>query len=224
MNDICVLIYHSNIFNVFKKKWVVKSMNSIYKQSFQNFDVIELCYDNQNRKLWGLDNFKGKYKFFNKKLDNQNEALNFLFKIAFYDLNYKYVFIVNLDDIYHKDRISNLIQYINKYDIISSNYYFLKNNKKYKRTIVPEIYEDDYNIDYMIKFMIKSNKRTIDLSGVIISKNVIDKCGYLDDDFKSFSHFVLWKKALKNNLTFFISSEYLLYYRLKNNKKKINLL
>lgn len=221
---ISILIFHSNIYNYINKKYVDICLKSLYQQTFSDYSVFELCYDFSNLKIWN-DSSKD-YHFFNESFNNKNDALNFLLKKAFYDFNTDFVFIVNLDDIYHKSRIEKLIKFSNNYDIISSNYFLLFDNNMKKRTLVQDKYEDDYDIDNMIKFMIKNNKRVVDISGVLFNKNVIEKCGFFDNDFGYFSHFILWKKSIKTNLNIFISPEFLLYYRQnsnKNNKNKIKL-
>jgi hypothetical protein len=218
MNTLCIIIFHSDIFKFFNKSIINKSLDSLYNQTFQNFDVMELCYDGTNTKLWKKNK---NYKFFNQKFNNYVDAINFLLKKGFYEFNYKNLFIVNLDDIYHNNRLNELKNHFNDYDIISSNYYILEdNNKIRKREIISENYDINYNLDNIIRYKIRNNERIIDISGVIINKNVIDSCGYLDYNYKHYSHFILWKKACKKGLKFFISNKYLLYYRLNKNKNK----
>ena len=114
------LVYHKNIFDIYQKKWIQKSIDSILHQSFDEFDILELNYDGKTFSIFP-SNIQYKKYFWNKRFNTHYEARGFLLHKAFHEMKYDIIFNVQLDKFYHLDRFRYQIDEIKRgYDIISS--------------------------------------------------------------------------------------------------------
>jgi hypothetical protein len=97
-----VILFHSNIKNIYYDRWISKSIQSMMNQSDNNFIFYEVNYNGDDYSVIPND-CKLEKKFWSKKLDNYADAMNFILNKAFED-NCDYVFNMNLDDFYHPNR------------------------------------------------------------------------------------------------------------------------
>lgn len=124
---ICCILYHSNIFGIYKTEWIQKCINSISNQTFDDFDVFELNYGDDNTSLESFFSYKKNYNFINKKMNNHAEAMNYLLDLVFKENKYDLCFNTNLDDYYDLSRFEKQIEFMkNGYDVSSSEYIFIK--------------------------------------------------------------------------------------------------
>jgi hypothetical protein len=126
---ICCILYHSNILKLYKKEWVQKCINTITNQTFQDFDVFELNYGEDNYSLENFFDLKNGYHFLNQKqkMDNHAEAMNYLLDMIFKEKEYDFCFNINLDDYYDLNRFEKQIEIMKQgFDISSSEYIFIK--------------------------------------------------------------------------------------------------
>eukprot|EP00282_Hemiselmis_andersenii_P023463 CAMPEP_0172001456 /NCGR_PEP_ID=MMETSP1041-20130122/2883_1 /TAXON_ID=464988 /ORGANISM="Hemiselmis andersenii, Strain CCMP439" /LENGTH=506 /DNA_ID=CAMNT_0012655105 /DNA_START=59 /DNA_END=1579 /DNA_ORIENTATION=+ len=107
-----VLLYHSHPLLVYKKKWIIKCLDSILAQSTKEFDILELDYAAQGFSVLdfylnatGTVNlpFGVEHIFLTEPLPNHARAANLLAGLAF-SRGYDHVFNVHLDDYYQTER------------------------------------------------------------------------------------------------------------------------
>ena len=116
-----------------KKKFIKKTINSIFNQSYKNLELI-LVYDDENKKDFFfikkiLSKFKNKKIIVNKKNYGVSKSRN----IAINFVKGKYVAFIDADDIWNKKKIEEQVnQFINnkKLDLIYTSYHIIDEKDK----------------------------------------------------------------------------------------------
>jgi len=123
----CCILYHSNIFRIYKKEWIQKCLDSISNQSYNDFDIYELNYGDDNSNLNDIFKLKNNHFYFNIKMNNHAEAMNYLLDLVFKEKNYDVCFNINLDDFYSLNRFEQQLEILKKdVDVVSSEYVFTR--------------------------------------------------------------------------------------------------
>lgn len=208
-----IILYHSNIQKIYKKKWINKSIFSLLNQTYSDFNIYELNYGGDNYSVLNEFKIKQNKKFWSEKKKNYATAMNFLLDEAC-ENEYDAVFNVNLDDFYDHTRFAKQINLIeNGFDVISSDFCYVKENPK----------GDDEIIHHMnickhgdVSFNLEKNHNVIAHPCVCYSKNFIINNRY-DDNLTPTEDLNLWKKTC-NKFKFNIINEELLFYRRHGNQ------
>lgn len=223
---ICCVVYHSNIYEKYKKNWIIDFFHSIHSQTYQDFDIIECCYDNSKTSLMSmlketnLFNNK-KHIFINKRFKNNFDCENYLFEYIFNKLDYDVCINTNIDDIYNKNRFELQIEKIkNGADLVSCNYKIFQEykNLKYERLYLIAK-EEEINTEYKKRlFFTKSlldKKTNIPFSGTTFNK----KCWNLSSKKINYPEvFYLTNSLLENLIKVDFNFEILLEHRIHNNQ------
>lgn len=229
----CVIFYHKNIFNIFQKRWVMKCIESILHQTYQDFDILELNYGNSDDNLINIfktEHFGIQYielldkknvLYWKEPLDDHSDAMNFLLDKAFLELGYDVVFNTNLDDFYNENRFLKQINEINmnNWDIVSSNFEYIKSDsdedKHYK---IMDVYRNARNMNDIRKELNK-NHNVIAHPCVAYNKSFWrkqpDLCYHKQIPAEDLH---LWQRGLKYDLRYCIIPDILLYYRIHGNQ------
>ena len=93
-----VIIFHSNIKDIYNSRWISKSVNSMINQSDNDFMFYEINYGDDDESVIP-NNCNIEKRFWSIKLSNYAEGMNFILDKAFED-GCDYVFNTNLDDYY----------------------------------------------------------------------------------------------------------------------------
>lgn len=205
---VAAIIYHKNINSLYQKEWIEKSFHSITNQTFKNFTIYELNYGGDKFKL--LKEFPNDFKsrFFNIKMDNHAQAMNFLIDKCLKD-GYDVIFNNNLDDISHKNRFELQIQEIkNGYDLVASNFIHIDDKDR-------EIRKMSFS-KINIKEELQSGHNIICHPSVCFSRNFLEKNRYISSEIPE-EDFRLWKRTI-DNFKFYIHPEYLINYRIHSNQ------
>tara|TARA_Y200000002_G_scaffold335052_1_gene302397 strand:- start:856 stop:1659 length:804 start_codon:yes stop_codon:yes gene_type:complete len=121
------------------EKYLNESLNSVFNQTYKNFEVIffnNYSNDNSEKILKKFSDKRIKY-FKSKKLYNLYNARN----LAINKAKGKYITFIDVDDIWNKNKLEKQIDFLNKnkqFKIVYSNYSSLKKNKKnliYKKNL-----------------------------------------------------------------------------------------
>jgi len=207
---ICCILYHSNILNLYKSKWIEKCINTINNQTYQDFDIFELNYGNDDYSLESFFKSKNQYNFLSKKMDNHAEAMNHLLNVIFNEQNYDLCFNINLDDYYDLTRFEKQIDIMKQgYDVSSSEYYFIK-----------EVNDDDKVLglaglsNHNIQTLFQNDITPMAHPCVCYSKNFWIKYGpYIPLEIPREDK-NLWIRSYSTGAKLYIIKEPLLYYRL----------
>ena len=174
-----------------KKEHINKTLNSIFSQSYKNFEII-LVYDDGNLHDLKLVNFlmikfKKKKIIVNKKNIGVSKSRNKAFKYC----RGKYIAFIDADDLWKRNKLYTQIQFMEKnlasfsftsYDVVNIKGKLIK-----KRHV---FYDPSY--DQL------SKKNIIGLSTVMINKKILNHIKF--PDLKTQEDFALWLNLLKKGI------------------------
>lgn len=199
---IALLCYHKNAEKLYLQKWIEQYKESIVYQTYNKFDIIECNYGGEDYRVFEESNFD--------KIPSNNfvETLNRLLDKCFFELGYEYVFNSNLDDFFSIQRIERqLLDFQKGYDIVSSNFCLLKNERIFK-------YHLFHNLD--IAKELGNGHNVIAHPCVGYSKRFWGENRYVPSE-QPCEDLLLWQRAIKNGMKFFINDQNLLFHRIHNN-------
>lgn len=204
-----VIFSHSNIQQLYPKRWVDRCINSTIFQKERDFKIYEINYGGDDYSVFDGVAHDQEREFHSKKFSNHAEAMNFIIDLAFSD-GCDVVFNTNLDDFYTPDRIEKqMIEIKNGADLVSSNMCYFEERDG-----------TDTTLKYINLFEMGSIEKS--LAGghnviahpvVAFSKNFWTSNRY-DPAEVPLEDFLLWKRASSNGMKIPIVNDYLLNYRL----------
>ena len=174
-----------------KKEYISKTLNSIFSQSYKNYEII-LVYDDENLHdlkfiNFLLSKFKKKKIVINKKNIGVSKSRNKALKYC----KGKYIAFIDADDLWKSDKLDKQIRFMEKnltsfsftsYDIIDEK------NKLIKKRHV--------NNDPTYAQL--SKKNIIGLSTVIINKKILNQIKF--PDLTTQEDFAVWLSLLKKGI------------------------
>lgn len=234
-----VIFYHKNIKQLYKNEWIEKCKETILNQDYQNFDIFEINYGNDNHSIFKNEKFiNHKFYFYKKNYKYHVEAIMYLLDTCFNKYNYDIIFNTNIDDYYHIKRFSFQINDINiNNNVLNTTLFtYMKNNnfqtylydfnkntyitKKYDGVLLNDIRIIKYDF---IKNNLLNNSNIFSHPAVCYTKNFWnskDKYGnflrYRNDCPEE--DFSLWYRSVDNNIQISIVNENLLFYRVHDNQ------
>ena len=172
-----------------KKKFILKTLNSILNQSFNKFQILIIYDDNNLKDLFFLKKIK------NKKIkiliNKKNLGAGYSRNVGIRKAKTKYIAFCDADDIWHKHKLKKQIFLMEKNNIefLHSDYKIMNDNNKIigKMRIQKEM---TYNR------LLKSCD--IGLSTVIIKTKCLKK--NLFSKLKTKEDYALWLKLLRNGI------------------------
>ena len=203
-----VIFYHKNIKSIYNIEWINECIDSIKNQSYQEFDVFELNYGEDN--IQYCNNIKIPYLYYNIPFINHIDAMNFIISEIF-NKGYDVIFNINMDDHYHEKRFEKQIEKIKEgYQLVSSNFYYVSDHKNIIYDMNMTSYKD-------IGENLNRNHNVIAHPVVCIHKSFWDE----DLHYKNllgFEDLDLWQRAYHKGKKMIILNDYLLYYRIHQNQ------
>jgi teichuronic acid biosynthesis glycosyltransferase TuaG len=174
-----------------KKKFFQKTVKSIKKQSYKNFEVILIFDDTDKSDLnfinHNLKNFKKKKIIINKK----NQGVGISRNLGLKKSKGKFIAFLDADDVWHKDKIKKQVNFMkeNKIDFSFCSYFIIQQNDKViKKITAPK------KITYE-KLLTACD---IGLSTVMISSKLIRIAKF--SAIKTKEDYLLWLKLSKKNI------------------------
>ena len=174
-----------------KKKYINKTLNSIFSQSYKNFEII-LVYDDVN--LYDLKfvnylmiKFKKKKIIVNKKNIGVSKSRNKALKYC----KGKYIAFIDADDLWKSNKLYEQTQFMEKNLALFSFTSYDVVNIKGKLIKKKHVFNDP-SYDQL------SKKNIIGLSTVMINKKILNHIKF--PDLKTQEDFALWLNLLKKGI------------------------
>ncbi len=196
----------SIIISYFKKdKYIKKTLESIRRQSFKNYEII-FVYDDENKNELELIN-KLLKPFKNKKIvvNNKNLGASLSRNRGLKYCKGTYIALVDSDDIWFKDKLSYQLSYMIKKNFLFS---FTSYGVIDEFGTVKKLRKVSRNPDY--NSLQRNN--IIGLSTVIFSKKIIKLIKF--PNLKTQEDLTLWLKLLKNNIELHHIKKTLAFWRI----------
>jgi teichuronic acid biosynthesis glycosyltransferase TuaG len=174
-----------------KKEFIKKTINSIIKQSYKNYELI-LIYDDPDKS--DLKYIKKILKNIKRKkiiINNINIGAGLSRNLGILKAKGRYISFIDSDDVWKKDKLMNQLLFMlnNKIEFCYTSYSIVDN----KNTIIKFI-RAKKNIDY--EALIKSCD--IGLSTVMLKKKLLKKTKFTK--IKTKEDYILWLKLSKKNV------------------------
>lgn len=222
-NKHCCIIYHKNIYKLYKERWIKKCLESIYYQTYQGFDVYELNYGEKEVNIWNtkedLAKFpevislyeQGRWFYIHEPMQNHVFAMNALINKVF-SFNYYTILNINIDDYYSLGRFEKQLQYIKDYDIISSDLEYIEEGPDGEDKLCngQPIVLSQTNIEERLK----ADWNVIAHPCVLMSREFWLNWGPYDVKAIPREDLNLWKKACADGARFKVIDKVLLHYRI----------
>jgi glycosyltransferase EpsE len=197
---------------------ISRSLTSIINQDYKNLEVVVIDDSNKIESIDAVNNFRSDVRI---KILRENskkglaQALNNGIQIA----KGEYLARADADDIQYPNRIRIQVEYLERHKdigILGCNVNYIDAEGKFlKKRIFPESSD---NINRLLHI-----RNPICHSVVMIRKDVIDKIGAYDVDFKRAEDYELWFRAAKNSIKIHNLQEVLLDYKMANSVKRDDL-
>ncbi len=203
---VAVIIFHSNVYENYKKSWIDKFIASIEHQTLRDFDILEIDYSQTNICL--AKTINKEFKFYNKLMKNHIEAMNFLINEA-KRLEYDIILHTNVDDFYNPSRFIQQFNKLNQgYDLVSSNFCYIQEKNE----------EDKWIKDFNLMSKKDINFELFRRNNIIAHSCIATKISFWEnlqynEALIGYEDLDLWQRALKTK-KFFILQDCLLHYRI----------
>jgi teichuronic acid biosynthesis glycosyltransferase TuaG len=117
-----------------KKQYIIKTLKSVFKQSFKSFEII-LVYDDQD--LSDLSFIKKKFKNKNLKIivNKTNLGAGYSRNVGIKHAIGEYISFLDADDYWYKNKLFYQLNFMqqNFYEISHTDYTIIEKKKKYRR-------------------------------------------------------------------------------------------
>lgn len=211
-----VILYHSNIRNIYKKRWVDECLSSILKQTETDFTFYEVDYGGENYSVLENIEHHQKSNFWSSKMNSYADAMNFILDKAFLD-SCDLVFNVNLDDNYHPERFAKQSKLIEEgYDLISSDFCYIEETGMDTDVITNKMIMSGLLSN--ISSELERGHNIIAHPSVCYSRKFWEYGNKYDTSKVPQEDLDLWRRSIRSELRFHIIPEILLNYRIHQNQ------
>lgn len=186
-------------------EFIDESVSSVLRQTYENWElIIGVNGHSQGSSVYKIaqeyENKSNKIRVFDfHNIQGKSNTLNEMIKYCKYD----YVALLDVDDIWHDEKLQVQSQILNFYDVVGSNCLWFGD----KNNIVPIIpLEDISNYDFSL------------VNPIINSSSIIKKelC-YWNEYWDGIEDYELWLRLRKQNKKFYNCNAILVKHRIHNN-------
>ncbi len=200
-----------------KQDFIEESINSVINQTYKNIEIIVVDDCSSDKTLDILKKYENKIKLY---INNINKGASFCRNYGFKKSRGKYIAHLDCDDYYHKNKISQSIDYITK-----KNYFFIYTNVNLINSC-GKILHNNNNIQSIgegdISKKLLLNEISITNSTLVAKRECFNKVGLFDEKiFLAADREMLTRLSLNYKAGFL--NEHLTFYRVHTNNMYINI-
>ena len=195
----------SIIIPYYKKKFFFKkTIESVLKQSFKNFEIIVVYDDPDLSELKVVKNIlkKTKYKII---INKKNIGVGLSRNRGIQNVKGKYIAFCDADDLWHKDKLKTQINFMENRKLNFSH-------TSYKIINYQEKILGKFNVLYKLDYKSLLKSCDIATSSVIIKKNILGAKKHFSNS-KTKEDYFLWLKIAKKEKYLYGIQNYLLMWR-----------
>ena len=188
-----------------KKKYFEKTINSILKQSYKNFEIIIIYDDNDKTDINFVKDIKNLDKRIKLIINSKNIGAGSSRNKGINKSSGRYICFIDADDVWKKNKLSLQINFMkkNKYLATHTSYEIINTKDKIIGKRFANKLSDFNNL---------LSSCDIGLSTVILDKKILKK-NVKFGNIKTKEDYVLWLKILKNKITFYSINKNLTQWR-----------
>ena len=188
-----------------KKKYFKKTINSILKQSYKNFEIIIIYDDNDKADINFIKNIKNLDKRIKLIINNKNIGAGYSRNKGINKSSGRYICFIDADDVWKKNKLSLQINFMKKNNYLATHtsYEIIDTKNKVIGKRFASKLSDFNNL---------LSSCDIGLSTVILDKKILKK-NIKFGKIKTKEDYVLWLRILKNNITFYSINKNLTQWR-----------
>tara|TARA_B100000780_G_scaffold102603_1_gene71762 strand:- start:653 stop:1393 length:741 start_codon:yes stop_codon:yes gene_type:complete len=201
-----IIPYYKDEENIFH------SVNSALKQNYKKTEIIIIDDENSISSKKILTNVKKKNKKIKILQTKKNKGVSFARNLGNKHALGNLIAFLDSDDIWKRDKLTRQINFMNKneIDLCYTDYYgFVKKKIFYKVKIKKTL-----NYDQLL------NECPISCSSVLLKKNILDKCKFVN--LKTKEDYELWLRIAKKKYKLGGISKSLTGYRVRSNSLSAN--
>lgn len=206
--------------------YLEETLNSIFEQTFKDFEIIIVDDGSTDATKDVIDKFKGKVRYFYQKNSGAPASPR---NVAIKNSKGKYIAIFDSDDIMFKEKLEvsvNILEKNNGVDLIFSNFIQILDgvtedtawlDKPHVKKVIDSIPQEQleenvYSFNRPIyQELLLSN--FIGTSTVVCKKDIFDDVGYFDESLIGIEDLDMWLHLCQAEKTFAYSTIPLSYYR-----------
>lgn len=192
--------------------YVTQAVESALCQNYRNTEIIVIDDGSTDNTREVLRGYEIKYIY------QENKGLSGARNTGLKSAQGRYITLLDADDLYHKDRIKNQVEFLENnpgYDFCYSGVWHFKDGEfgkflklKYK-----------YHSGDIFKQLLKKN--FIAPSSIIFRREVIDKIGYFDESYRCTEDFDFWLRAAWAGYRFYHLDKALTYLRIRQKEASL---
>ena len=188
-----------------KKNYILKTINSVLRQTYKNIEIIIIYDDNEKKELKLIKKIVNLDKRINLIINKKSLGAGLSRNIGIKKSKGKYISFIDADDLWDKNKLELQIKFMKKNNYLVSHTNYKVINKK-NHILSSQIARDFNNINELLKSC------DIGLSSVLVKKKILNgKC--LFASLKTKEDFVLWLFLLKKKIKIGGLKRNLMYWR-----------
>jgi teichuronic acid biosynthesis glycosyltransferase TuaG len=200
MNDLVSIIlpYYK------KKKFIKKTLDSIFLQTYKNYEIILIYNDKDKSDLIYVRSLLTKFKNYKLIINTNFQSAGFSRNLGIQKSLGNFIAFLDCDDFWSKYKLAKQINYMKSANIqISHTSYFIVDENNLRKSI---------RIAKILKYFDLIKSCDIGLSTIVIRKSIFKK-NIKFPEIKTKEDYVLWLKLAKKGHIFYSISEPLTYWR-----------
>lgn len=196
------------------ENYIAEAINSVREQTYTNWELLIIDDCSSDNTLCIIKKFSNLDKRIKIYKNCSNKGVAYSRNVGIKNSLGKYIAFLDADDVWMPQKMQKQV------DILSTEIQFCFSASYFINEVSDKI-SDKINVPTYVTFNDLLKQNVIPCSSVVLSKNILKKYSFENDNLHE--DYLLWLKILKNeNITAHSINESLLKYRISSNSKSAN--